>query len=168
MNDEGTKMLRFITSVFFYFFIVFQTTSMGEEGEPEQLMVPEIQEMSSDKEVTDMGSEEVLTEVPMQQEPLASNDIVEPIVGNEYNDVKNIAEPVTNNEQENIEQNHPQDPTQQSENTEQIQEDILVQQEDTHDVLKESEVPTEEELEVQRAEESELREVGAGEEPSIE
>jgi len=185
MNDEGTQMLRFITSVFFYFFILFQTTSLGEEGEPEHLMVPETQEASNPNAETDISSEEVSSEVvevpneaPMKQEPLASNDTVEPVASNEYNDVENIAEPIPNNEQENIEQNHEQDdtqnPSQQLENTEQYRENVPMIQSDTPDASKESqepeavEGPTEAELEVLKAEESELRDVGAGEEPSME
>ncbi len=137
-------MSRLFLSILFSFFLLFQTTSFAEEGDIEHLIVPEAQDenvASAETEVSDVTEvEESIEEVPQIIE--TETDIAQvpqEITQTKEAELKTISEVPTEQTQEEVAEETPIE-----------------------------EGPSEDELEAKRAEEAELREVGAGEEPAIE
>jgi flagellar motor protein MotB len=141
-------MSKLFTSILFSFFLLFQTTSIADEGDVERLVVPEAQDSTAN---ADKG-EEAGIEESLPEEPETSAET--PQISNEENEVPTHT---LDNE------DSPQE-TQVEEQSEETQE---ASTEVTEEVAQTEEKPSEEELEAKHAEEAELREVGAGEEPIV-
>ena len=136
-------MSRLFLSIIFSLFILLQTTVIAEEGYMEPLMVPEAasEEVNSDEEAEVLDTSE-------DQEALIEE------VPTEIEENAEEETTPTSEEESNTESSEEEPQVEQEE--EQTEEEPVV------------EAPSEDELEAQRAEEAELREVGAGEEPVIE
>ena len=135
-------MSRLFSGIIFSFFLLFQTISIADEGDIEPLMVPETssEEINSDEEteVTDEAEEQ---EIPVEDVPIKENS---------------EEETTPDSEEESNENNTEDAPLAEQAEEPQVEDEPVV------------EAPSEDELEARRAEEAELREVGAGEEPVIE
>jgi len=142
-------MSRLFSSILFSFFLFFQTTSFAEEGDIEHLVVPETQDehvASAETEVSDITEvEESIADAPQ-------------IIDNETA-VEQIPQEIAQNKEAELQ-------TGAQSATEQMQTEAV--EETPVEETPVEEGPSEDELEATRAEESELREVGAGEEPAIE
>ena len=145
---------KLFSTLLFSFFLFSQTTSFAQEGDIERLVVPEAQEetvTSDESDVQEEAEQEVAQEEIAQEESEVMDEPTHlaqlPQTTNEHEQDKTHTEESTN---------IPTEPTQE-EVVEEVPEEITVE-----------EAPSEDELEAKRAEEAELREVGAGEEPMIE
>ena len=141
------------------FFLIPYTLLFADEGDIERLAVPEVQEVSS-------AHEEVIEEEPMEEsivqegEKMAPQDIA--TAPTEESDEASTS-PFEGEEQAEI-STETQAPQVEGEATDTAE----VQEQQSPEVppeIQEQEVPSQEALEAKHAEESELREVGAGEEP---
>jgi hypothetical protein len=137
-------MSKLFLPLIYSFFLLSQAIAFAEEGDIERLVVPEVQDERITAEQTELsedGAEEIIPEETPQ-----------PI--EEQTDIAQVP-------QEAIQTEQAETPPNTEEPTKQIQEEVAEE-------APAEEVPSEDELEAMRAEESELREVGAGEEPAIE
>ncbi len=132
-------MSKFFSSIVFLFFILFQATAIADEGDIKPLLVPE-----AVIEVLTTEDSETMEESHEQEGD-----------GEEVQTENHASE-----EESDIDSAH-----------EEVQIGQINEESTTEEpVLEEPvvEAPSEDELEAQRAEEAEMREVGAGEEPVIE
>jgi len=152
-------MSQLFSSIFFSFLLLFQTSAIAEEADIEPLAVPEEvhevsvspEENSNEASVSDetsVSAEENSNEVSTEETADISTEVE--VATNDVAEAHSTVEEMSGTE----EMSHTEEP-ETVEPTQEVEEKI-------------EEVPSEEELEAKHAEETELREVGAGEEPIIE
>jgi len=139
-------MLKLLSSILFCLLILFPHVSIAEEVE--QLMVPETIDTPPDAPTED--NIQATEEATHMEKPETKSDEV-PLLENKIDD-SNTQEEAPQEVQEEY-----NDVSETPTETETEQEDIEVEN-----------VPSQDEIEARQAEEAELREAGAGEEPQIE
>lgn len=137
-------MLNIFSKLLLSFFMIFQVVSIADEGEIERLIVPEVQESAP---------AEVIEEV-IQEDPPTEETMVEQATHEEASNEEAAGDTQTRQAQEET--------TSETENT---QENVQEQAPESAEENVQAQQPSEEEREARHAEEVELREVGAGEEP---